>query len=110
MDMLHGQNVALYLFDIAQDINLHAGASAISSSERAALSRQERDEILRHRISYLETDLVVPTWNAAFVYDTPAGAQASLEIVEFANCQLLQFRYYDERSVENQCRGKAEDA
>jgi hypothetical protein len=30
------------------------------------------------------------------VYDTPAGAQAALEIVEFANSQLLQFRYYDE--------------
>ena len=64
--------------------------------ERAALSRQERDEILRHRISYLADDLVIPTWNAAFVYDTPAGTQAAVEIVEFANSQLLQFRYYDE--------------
>jgi hypothetical protein len=60
------------------------------------LSRQERDEVLRHRISYLADDLVIPTWNAAFVYDTPAGTQAALEIVEFANSQLLQFRYYDE--------------
>ena len=59
------------------------------------LSGQERDEVLRHRISYLESDLVVPTWNAAFVYDTEAGAQAALEIVEFANSQLLEFRYYD---------------
>ena len=39
---------------------------------------------------------MIPTWNAAFVYDTPAGTQAALEIVEFANSQLLQFRYYDE--------------
>src|SRR5918995_1322997 len=38
--------------------------------ERDPLSGQERDEVLRHRISYLATDLVVPTWNAAFVYDT----------------------------------------
>jgi len=30
-----------------------------------------------------------PTWNAAFVYDTPAGTQAALEIVEFANSPLL---------------------
>ena len=60
------------------------------------MSRQERDEILRHRISYLNNDLVIPTWNAAFVYDTPAGTQAALEIAEFANSQLLQFRYYDE--------------
>jgi hypothetical protein len=63
--------------------------------EREPLSRQERDEVLRHRISYLEHDLLVPTWNAAFVYDNDSGAQAASEIVEFANSQLLEFRYYD---------------
>ena len=30
------------------------------------------------------------------MYDTPAGTQAAVEIAEFANSQLLQFRYYDE--------------
>ena len=35
------------------------------------------------------------TWNGAFVYDTDPGAQAALEILEFANSQLLEFRYYD---------------
>jgi hypothetical protein len=30
------------------------------------------------------------------VYDTERGAQALLEILEFANSQLLQFRYYDD--------------
>src|SRR5436190_829648 len=64
--------------------------------ERQALSEQEKTTILRHRISYLVDDLVVPTWNAALVYDTPSGAQAALEILEFANSQLLEFRYYDE--------------
>jgi hypothetical protein len=63
--------------------------------EREPLSGQEREEVLRHRISYLVDDLVVPTWNAAFVYDTESGAQAALEIFEFANSQLLEFRYYD---------------
>ena len=48
-------------------------------------------------MSYLADDLVVPSWNAAFVYDTPIGAQAALEILEFANSQLLEFRYYDQR-------------
>jgi hypothetical protein len=64
--------------------------------EREGLARQERDEVLRNRISYLRDDLVVPTWNAAFVYDTEAGAQAAAEIFEFANSQLLEFRYYDD--------------
>jgi hypothetical protein len=65
--------------------------------EPQPLSEQEKATILGHRISYLADDLVVPTWNAAFVYDTPAGAQAALEILEFANSQLLECRYYDER-------------
>ena len=64
--------------------------------ERQALSAQEQEEVLRNRLSYLANDLVVPTWNAAFVYDTEAGATAALEIFEFANSQLLEFRYYDD--------------
>jgi hypothetical protein len=69
--------------------------AAMLRGERQRLSAQERTKILRHRLSYLDDDLVVPTWNAAFVYDRPAGAQAALEILEFANSQLLEFRYYD---------------
>jgi hypothetical protein len=79
---------------IAQDGD--AIASLLRGEERGRLSRQERDEVLRHRISYLEDDLIVPTWSTAFVCDTEAGAQAALEIFEFANSQLLEFRYYDD--------------
>jgi hypothetical protein len=63
--------------------------------EEQPLSRQEQEEVLRARLSYLANDLVVPTWNAAFVYDTEAGGAAALELFEFANSQLLEFRYYD---------------
>jgi hypothetical protein len=70
--------------------------AAMLRGEAGALSAQERTSILSHRLSYLTTDLVVPTWNAAFVYDTPAGTQAALDILEFANTQLLEFRYYDQ--------------
>ncbi len=71
--------------------------AALLRAERQALSLQEKQRVLEHRISYLADDLVVPTWNAAFVYDTPAGAQAALDIIEFANSQLLEYRHYDER-------------
>lgn len=64
--------------------------------ESEPLSATERDEVLRHRLSYLVTDLVIPTWSSAFVYDSEAGVPAALEIFEYANSQLLQFRYYDE--------------
>jgi hypothetical protein len=64
--------------------------------ERQALSPQQREEVLRSRLSYLATDLVIPTWSCALVYDNETGVQAALDIFEFANSQLLEFRYYDE--------------
>jgi hypothetical protein len=70
--------------------------AAMLRGERQPLSDQEKTKILNHRLSYLRDDLVIPTWNAALVYDTRQGAQAALEILEFANSQLLEFRYYDE--------------
>lgn len=73
----------------------HAVA-AMLRGEPQPLSDQERETVLRRRISYLADDLMIPTWNAAFVYDTPVGAAVALEIIEFANSQLLQFRYYDQ--------------
>ncbi|MGB2716027.1 MAG: hypothetical protein WBC51_17730 [Vicinamibacterales bacterium] len=68
----------------------------ILRGEVQPLSTQEQEEILRNRLSYFPDDLVIPTWNAAFIHDSEAGAHAALEIVEFANSQLLEFRYYDE--------------
>lgn len=78
-------------------LEVHGSDIAIMlRGERQPLSSQEQESVLSHRISYLADDLVIPTWNAAFVYDSPTGAQAALEILEFANSQLLEFRYYDE--------------
>lgn len=85
--------------DLGAEELLAAHGQAIAQllrAEQAPLSAQERDEVLRHRISYLANDLVVPTWNGAFIYDTEAGAQGTIELLEYANSQLLQFRYYDQ--------------
>jgi len=68
----------------------------IVRGERQPLSRQEQDAVLSHRLSYLANDLVIPTWNCAFIYDAEPGATAALELFEYANSQLLEFRYYDD--------------
>ena len=73
-----------------------ADIAQLLRGERQALSRQEREDVLRHRLSYLTDDLVVPAYNAAFVLDTEAGQLGVLEILEFVNSQLLEFRYHDE--------------
>jgi hypothetical protein len=78
-------------------VKTHGGEiAAMLRGERQALSAQERRRVLKHRISYLADDLVIVTWNAALVYDSPSGAASALEILEFANSQLLEFRYYDD--------------
>src|SRR5262245_40807954 len=64
--------------------------------ERVALSDQERDAVLANALSYLNNDLVVAAWNAAFVYDTEPNVLATIEIFELANSQLLEYRYHDE--------------
>src|SRR5579864_3309936 len=64
--------------------------------EMAQLSDGETQEILSSRISYYPSDLAVIGWNAAFIYDTPAGAETAVQLLQYANSQLLEFRHYDE--------------
>ena len=60
------------------------------------LSEAERTEILQGRISYYPNDLAVIGWNGAFIYDTAPGAETAIQLLEYANSQLLEFRHYDE--------------
>jgi hypothetical protein len=64
--------------------------------ESVALSESERDEALTARISYYPNDLFVAGWVAALVYDTPESAGAIVQLLEYANSQLLEYRHYDE--------------
>jgi hypothetical protein len=64
--------------------------------ETSMLSEGERQEILQSRISYYPNDLAVIGWNAAFIYDTDAGAETAIQLLQYANSQLLEFRHYDE--------------
>jgi hypothetical protein len=67
----------------------------IVRGELAELSEDERREILGSRMSYYPEDLLVVGWTAAFVCDTPEGAKSTVQLLEYANTQLLAFRYYD---------------
>lgn len=60
------------------------------------LSDAECREVLQSSLSYYPTDLLVVGWVAALVYDTPAGAEPTIQLLEYANTQLLEFRHYDE--------------
>src|SRR4029077_17136562 len=73
-----------------------ARIAQIVRGETAQLSDGERNEILQSRISYYPNDLAVIGWNAAFLYDSEAGAETAIQLLEYANSQLLEFRHYDE--------------
>jgi hypothetical protein len=60
------------------------------------LSADEREEVLRHRISYFADDLRGSYVEQRVHPRHGDGAQAAIEILEFANSQLLEFRYYDQ--------------
>jgi len=65
------------------------------SGERRALSDSARRDLLRQSFSYYVDDLVVLTWDRAFIYE-PRGDSDVIDVLEVANAQLLELRYYDE--------------
>jgi len=68
----------------------------IVRGENVPLSDGEQQEIMQSKISYYPNDLAVISWNAAFLYDSEAGAETAIQLLEYANSQLLEFRHYDE--------------
>lgn len=64
--------------------------------ESVPLAETERADALQSSMSYYPSDLLVVGWVAAFVYDTPEGAAPAMQLLEYANTQLLQYRHYDE--------------
>jgi hypothetical protein len=78
---------------------LHSHADQIAQivrGELISLSAAERDEIVGSALSYYPSDLIVVGWAAAVVYDSPHATPAVTDLLEYANTQLLEFRYYDE--------------
>jgi len=82
----------------AQELIAEHGAeiARVVRGEEMRLSDEERTEILQARLSYYPEDLVVTGWTAALVYDTPEGALPVMQLLEYANTQLIEFRHYDE--------------
>jgi hypothetical protein len=59
------------------------------------LSEAERQDVLSHQFSYLETDLAVVHWNSALVVE-PSGVEDIPDLLEFATAHLLELRFYDD--------------
>jgi hypothetical protein len=64
-------------------------------NETRPISEQARRDLLPHWFSYYPEDLSVISWNTALVLDPAEGESDVQLILEFANAQLLELRYYD---------------
>ena len=73
-----------------------AQIAQVVRGDRLLLSDTETREVLQSQVSYYAGDAAVIGWNAAFLYDSTAGAETSIQLLEYANSQLLEFRHYDE--------------
>ncbi|HVT36687.1 MAG TPA: hypothetical protein VHE37_13945 [Nevskiaceae bacterium] len=93
-----------YLIGIVQQWNRPMSAAAVReqvdlaallSGEQRPLSEASRRELLSESYSYYEDDLVVLTWDRAFIYEPRQDTDVA-DVLEVANAQLLEQRYYDE--------------
>ncbi len=65
------------------------------SGETRKLADTARADLLSRRFSYYTDDLVVLTWDRAFIYEPRRDTDVA-DVIEVANAQFLQMRYYDE--------------
>jgi hypothetical protein len=73
-----------------------AQIAQIVRGESLPLSEAERNEVLQSSMSYYPSDLMVVGWVSALIYDTPQGAAPTIQLLEYGNTQLLEFRHYDD--------------
>lgn len=59
------------------------------------LSEQTKLQLRTHTFQYGPDDLVIVDWNCSYIH-SEGDAQDIADVIEFALCQLLELRYYDD--------------
>jgi hypothetical protein len=72
-----------------------AHIAQILRAETRELSTDEVQDAMSHRISFGKDDVTIVDWNAALVVDKEADDV--LTVLEFANVELLEMRFLDQR-------------
>src|SRR5579862_7856045 len=80
-----------------EELTTHYAAeiAQILRAEARELSHDEVIDATSHRISFGKDDVALVDWNAALVLDK--DAQDILTVLEFANVELLEMRFLDQR-------------
>ena len=69
--------------------------AAVLRAETEPLSEAKIKDTIKSPISYFNDDVVFVDWNAAFICD-PRDSLDTLEVLEYANIELLEMRTYDD--------------
>jgi hypothetical protein len=77
--------------------DLASWAAGLLRIEDQPLSEDESKEALRLSLQYGSNDLFVPDWAAAVLIDYEQECEETLQTIEFANLQLLEYRQIDDR-------------
>jgi hypothetical protein len=62
--------------------------------EKTNISQQIREDILKNSLSYTTDDLAILSWDSALLC-SPDSPTDIIDLIEFANVQVLELRYYD---------------
>jgi hypothetical protein len=79
----------------ADELRASVDLVALLSGEQRRLSDAAARELLQRSYSYFADDLIAMSWDRAFIYE-PRGDSDVADILEVANAQLVEFRYYDD--------------
>ena len=78
----------------AASLSERVDLAGLLSGETRPLSTASRRDLLTRSFSYYDDDLVVLTWDRAFIYEPRRDSDVA-DVIEVANAQLVEFRYYD---------------
>jgi hypothetical protein len=67
---------------------------ALLIGEKTNISPQMREEIVKNSLSYTTDDLAILSWDSALLCN-PESPTDLIDLIEFANVQVLELRYYD---------------
>lgn len=68
--------------------------TSLMFSEKGNFSEKISEELVSSRSSYYKNDGIILNWDNALIVE-PSGSMEIPDLLEFANAQLLELRYYD---------------
>ena len=72
-------------------------------ADRTCVSSQVREDIIKNSLSYSDEDLAVISWDSALLCG-PESPTDLIDLIEFANVQVLELRYYDRELTREMAR------